>query len=104
MSNIHLKILESMDGIVEYQRNLKNCVSFIEEAGNSEFEETLIKGINLEAFVKKNISLKEKFKKKNSTIKKGDTVMVRILKYYVKLNDQVVFVCDLDSDEFEIIQ
>ena len=32
--------MESMDGIVEYKRNLNNCISFIEEEGNTELQET----------------------------------------------------------------
>lgn len=110
--------MDSIDAIVEYKRNLNNCISFIEEEekiiNNNENENdtemqieetrTVIKGINLENFVRKNSALNQKFKKKNTKVKIGDFVMVRNLKYYTKLNDQVVFICDFDSENFEIIQ
>jgi hypothetical protein len=108
--------MDLIDGIVEYKRNLNDCISFIEEENNDNIElhlqgqelnqqkTTVIKGLNLDAFIKKNVSLKEKFKKKNININQGDYIMVKILKHYVKLNDQVVFICDFDSQKFEIIQ
>jgi hypothetical protein len=119
MNNIHLKIMDLIDGFVEYKRNLNDCITFIEEENTinntnntielqgEEFNQekmNIIKGLNLEGFIKKNLILKEKFKKKNTKINLGDFIMVKILKHYVKLNNQVLFICDFDSEKFEIIQ
>jgi len=102
-NNISISVLGFMEGIIEYKRNLKNLIKLIEDE-SSEFNEIeKIKAINLDNFIKKNTALKERFGKKTININVGDTIKVKILKYYVKVNKKPFFICDLDNDNFEII-
>lgn len=98
-----ISVLGFMEGMIEYQRNLKDLIKFIEDENAEENEPQNIKAINIDDFIKKNKSLKDKFGKKSINIKVGDNIKVKILKYYVKVSRNPFFICDLDNHDFEII-
>lgn len=92
-----------MRGLIEYQRNLKNNINLIEEENNDFDFSNKIMSINIDQFIKKNPSLRERFGKKSVSLNIGNKIKVKILKYYVKLNNEVIFVCDLDNEDFDMI-
>jgi len=98
-----VSIFGKMLGFIEYQRNLKNNVKFIEENSDNSELPNKIKNINIDQFIKKNPSLRDIFGKKSVNLKIGDKIKALVLKYYIKLNNEVIFVCDFDNENFEII-
>lgn len=89
-----------MEGLIEFHRNLNNHVKLIEKMQDG--DESTVEAIDINSFIKKNISLREKFNKKNILLKPGMKIKVKILNFYVQLNNEVVCVCDLDNHDFEI--